>query len=236
MKLWRNLVVMIVCMILGIMLAWQYKSISYNAQTASFENKRIEDLKDELLLEKKANEELRQRNDKLEKDISQYQLIRGNIDEEAQLMQQRLEDARIFAGLEDVKGKGVVITIDNYAGTVQDMDILKVLNELRASDAQAISVNGERIVAMSEVREAGNYIMINNEQMTSPYVIKAIAEPEKVEKALTILGGIVEELKLYQLKVRIEKSDEVVIPRIDSALLKTDLLNVPKPPASLGGG
>ncbi len=226
MKFWRNVVLMLVCTILGVMLAWQYKSISYNTQTASFENKRIEDIKDELLFEKKANEELRQRNEKLEKDIGQYQQIRGNINEETQLMEERLKETRIFAGLEDVKGKGVIITIENngYAGVVQDMDILKVLNELRASDAQALSVNGERIVSMSEIREAGNYIMINNEQTTAPYVIKAIADPEKVDKALNILGGIIEDLELYQLKVKVEKSDEIVIPKIDSALLKTDLL------------
>ncbi|HHV59591.1 MAG TPA: DUF881 domain-containing protein [Clostridiaceae bacterium] len=226
MKIWRNIVIMFVCTILGVMLTWQYKSISYNAQVADFENKRIEDLKDLLLLEKQSNEELRQRNERLEKELSEYQLIRGNIDEEAKLMEDRLFQLRIFSGLEEVKGKGIIITIDNNGPffTVQDTDILRVLNELRASDAQAISINGERIVAMSEVREAGDYMVVNSQQIAPPYIIKAICDPDKVEKALKILGGIIDNLELYQLKVKIEKSDEIVIPKIDSALIKTDLL------------
>ena len=44
---------------------------------------------------------------------------------------------------------------------MEDRHIEELINELKASDVQAISVNDERVVAMSEIRKAGNYIMVN---------------------------------------------------------------------------
>jgi len=42
---------------------------------------------------------------------------------------------------------------------------LKLVNELRAAEAQAISINGERIVAMTEIRYADPYMVINGRQI-----------------------------------------------------------------------
>jgi len=227
MKFNRNTSITIVCIILGIILAWQYKSISYNQQTSSVQNERVDEVKDELIMEKKDNDDLKKRLDELVKQNQQYESTRGNIDEQAKLLSQELERARIIAGLTDVKGKGVIITIDKSDFlNVDDSDILNVLNELKASEAQAISVNDERIVAMSEVRVAGKYIMINGQQMLPPFTIKAIADPEKLEYSLKMIGGVVEKLEAYQLKVDVEKSDNIEIPKVrdDGSVLKVDML------------
>ena len=128
----------------------------------------------------------------------------------------------------DVKGKGVVVTLeDNGIAEVQDDDVLSVLNELRASGAQALAVNDERIVAMSEIREAGKYIMVNSRQMVSPFVIKAISDPDKLDRSLRLIGGVLEKLENdYFLKVDVKTSDDLTIPKIksDSAALKNNLL------------
>lgn len=231
MKNYRTVAITLICILLGIMVAWQYKSINYNSKMASLENKRAEDLKDQLINEKKKTDELRKRNDELEKENRDYENARGDDTKTVENLKKELERARTVAGLLDVKGKGIVITIDNNdLVNVDDTDILSVLNELRASDAQAISVNDERIVSTSEIRVAGRYIMVNNKQMLAPFVIKAIAEPDKVERALKMIGGVVERLEAYQLKVDVKQSDNIVIPKLDSAQIKTNLLTpvVPK--------
>jgi uncharacterized protein YlxW (UPF0749 family) len=207
------------------MLAWQFKSITYNSKMASLENKREDELKDLLIAEKKKTEELSKRNAELEKENRDYENARGDDTKTVENLKKELERARIIAGLVDVKGKGLTITIDNSdTVNVDDTDILSVLNELRASDAQAISVNDERIVATSEVRVAGRYIMVNNKQMLAPFVIKAIAEPDKVERALKMVGGVLERLEAYQLKVNIKQEESILIPRLDSSVIKTNLL------------
>ncbi|MCR4435588.1 MAG: DUF881 domain-containing protein [Clostridiales bacterium] len=221
----RNIAITLACIILGLMLAWQFKSITYNSKMASLENKREDELKDLLIAEKKKTEELSKRNAELEKENRDYENARGDDTKTVENLKKELERARIIAGLVDVKGKGLTITIDNSdTVNVDDTDILSVLNELRASDAQAISVNDERIVATSEVRVAGRYIMVNNKQMLAPFVIKAIAEPDKVERALKMVGGVLERLEAYQLKVNIKQEESILIPRLDSSVIKTNLL------------
>jgi len=228
MKLYRNIAITLVCVILGFMLSWQYNSLNHNQQAASSERKRAEDLKDELITEKKKNDDLRKRNEELEKEVMEYENARGDSNKTVEKLKQELERVRIIAGLVGVKGRGIIITIDNNGNaTVNDTDILDVINELRASDAQAISVNDERIVAMSEVRFAGSYIMINGRQMRAPFVIKAIADPDKVESALKMIGGVLEKLEVaYQLKVSVKTSDNIIIPKVrdDGTVIRTNLL------------
>jgi uncharacterized protein YlxW (UPF0749 family) len=227
MKAYRNVAITLVCIILGTMLAWQYKSINFNLKAASLDNKRIEDLKDELILEKRNNDDLRNRNSELEKSNKEFENAQGQIDKTAEVINKELERARTIAGLTDVKGKGIIITLENTElGQVDDSDILDVLNELRASDAQAISVNDERIIATSEVRVGGSYILINRKQTVAPFVIKAIADPDKLENSLKMLGGVIEKLNEYQIKVTIIKSDNIVIPKVrdDGSVIKTDML------------
>ena len=78
--------------------------------------------------------------------------------------------------------------------------------------AEAISVNQERIVAMSEIRCVGPTVMVNGERVTAPFEIKAIGNPSTLENARKINGGAVEEAtKIYGISVTIKKSDEIEI-------------------------
>ncbi len=228
MKLGRNVAITLVCMLLGLIVAWQFKSIDYNQRMQSLERKSIEELKDELIREQKNNVSLDKRNKELERENKEYENARGDVNKETQVLKSELERARLIAGLVDVRGKGVIITIDSDFSDVTESNLLNVVNELRASDAQAISINGERIVALSEIREAGKrYFMVNGKQMLAPFEIKAIADPEKLEHTLKMLGGVVSTLEsIYQLKVDVKKVDDITIPKVrdDGTVIKTDLL------------
>jgi len=227
MKISRNIATTIVCIILGIMVAWQYKSINYNQVRASSQNKRSEQLMRELIELQKINMNYKARLDELIEENRKYEDARAGSDEIAKQLKEELEKARIFAGLTDVKGRGVIVTLDkNEYVNVEDTDILSVINELRAAGAQAISVNEERVVATTEVREASGYIMINGVKMEAPFVIKAISDPDKLERALKMIGGVVENLENY-IKVDVKKSDNIIIPKVrdDGTVIKTDLLS-----------
>lgn len=234
MKLSKTFSITLVCIILGIMVSWQYKSINYNQNASSIQATRIEDLKDNLIQLQKTNNELRNRLQELQEENKAYENSRIGDNSIAENMRKQLEAARIFAGLVDVKGKGIIITLDNNGfATVVDSDILDVVNELRAAGAQAISVNEERIVATSEIRQAGNladdnsYIMINGVRQKAPFVIKAISDPDDLERSLTMIEGVVDKLQdTYQIKVSIKKSEEIIIPKVrdDGSVIRYDLL------------
>lgn len=227
-KATRNISITIICILLGTILAWQYQSVNVQKSLASLENKRADELKDDLIKLQNTNAELRKRLTQVEDENRKFETASIDENELAKKFEKDLKEARIFAGLTDVKGNGIIVTLeDNGPDMVQDGDILSVLNELRASGAQALSVNDERIVAMSEVREAGKYIMVNGKQMVSPFVIKAISDPEVLDRSLRLIGGVLDKLENdFHLKVTVKQSNDILIPKIksDSSSLKNNLL------------
>lgn len=231
MKLSRNIAITMICIILGIMLAWQYKSIVNNNRKETTKYARLESVRDELLAQKDQNEDLRKRNEELQKRLTELENSQGNSSQLEKNLEAELERVRLIAGLSDVEGPGLVIKVE-YVGkdTVRENAILRLINELKAAEAQAISIEGERIVAMSEIKRGGDFIVVNGKQMVSPFTIKAIADPKKLENSLTMIGGIVEELQIYDMKVTIEKKDNIVIPKVrdDGSVLKYDLLRTKK--------
>lgn len=231
MKFSRNIAITLICIILGVMLAWQYKSIVNNNKKETTKYARLETVKDELLVQKEQNEDLRKRNEELQKRISEFENSQGNMNQLEKNLEAELERVRLIAGLSDVEGPGLVIKLE-YVGkdSVRENAILRFINELKAAEAQAISIEGERIVAMSEVKKGGDYIVVNGKQMVSPFTVKVIADPKKLENSLTMIAGIVEELKIYDMKVTMEKKDNILIPKVrdDGSVLKYDLLRTKK--------
>ncbi|HHY23291.1 MAG TPA: hypothetical protein GX527_03515, partial [Clostridiaceae bacterium] len=77
----RNIAITVICLILGIMVAWQYKSINYNESISSFENMREETLKEELIKLQKSNADLRNKLQKLQEDVRLYETAQAGSDE-----------------------------------------------------------------------------------------------------------------------------------------------------------
>lgn len=232
MKVSRNLSITLICIILGVMLAWQYKSILNNSKKEITNNVRLESVKDELLTQKENNEDLRKRNEELQKRVLEYESSQGNLSQLEKSLESELERVRWIAGLTDVTGAGLVVKIE-YIGkeSIRENAILRLINELKAAEAQAISIEGERIVAMSEIKKGGDFIVVNGKQMVSPFTVKAIGDPKKLENSLTMINGIVEELHLlFEVKVTIERKDNINIPKVrdDGSVLKYDLLRTKK--------
>ena len=81
-----------------------------------------------------------------------------------------------------------------------------VVNELKASRRQKpISVNGERITAMSEIRCAGTTILVNWIKISSPFEIKAIGNPDMLESGLTMKGGYFLNFKGLDMQINLQK-------------------------------
>lgn len=206
---------------MGLAVSWQYKSVFNNRKTASVQNMTLEDLKDKLLIEKKNNDELRSRNAALNKELREFESAKGNIDLYQKNIRIELEKASIISGLTDVKGAGIIITIsvkDTDFAWIGLKNILSILNGLRAAEANAIAINGERIIAMTEISEIGNYIIINGVPMNAdkPFVIKAIFEEEKIEDSIKMLGNIFARLeKSGYIGVEVEKDDNIIIRKIE---------------------
>lgn len=159
----------------------------------------------------KANVDAQRRIAQLQKDNAQ--LVKSAPSDTARLktLATEMAKAQFLAGLTDVKGPGVIVTMNDSklpypkdappgmmpADIIHDTDIGQVVNELRAAGAEAISINDQRLVSVSPIRCAGPTIFINNTPQTPPYVIKAIGDPRTMVTALNIPGGITSILKTF---------------------------------------
>ena len=139
-----------------------------------------------------------------------------------------------MAGLAAVRGPGVIVTIHDNPKLppyetdpdvisdylVHDTDILPVVNELFSSGAEAISVNKERLIATSSIRCVGATVLINSVHVQSPFLIRAIGDPDVLEGTLKMRGGAAEDLFLLDM-ITVTKVKNMVVPAYTgSTLLK----------------
>lgn len=124
----------------------------------------------------------------------------------------------MLAGVTDVTGSGLVITIDtdstDYDASLYSKSsdlLLSLVNELNAAGAEAISINGERLINTSEIRQAGSYININRNKYGAPFEVKVIGNPQDLSAAIKMRAGVVDVMQSNKLKVSISQEDNVLV-------------------------
>ena len=133
------------------------------------------------------------------------------------------EELKFLAGRVAVEGEGIIITMNDSSNTakagenqnlylIHDDDILRVINELRAAGAEAISINGQRLTAMSEIRCAGPTLSVNNVRSAPPYEISAIGDKKSLENSIKMRGGVEDTLKIWGIQISVETKDKIYIP------------------------
>ncbi len=199
----------LVCVVLGVMLAVQFRTTQGIRSSIPFQ--RIEDLSQRLSQTEKERDVL----------LKQVQELRQATGVEAASKESEL--VKMGAGVVPLQGPGVIITIDDSKRPskpgenpnlylIHDDDILKVINELWAAGAEAVSINEQRLIASSEIRCAGPTLSVNNTRYSPPYDIRAIGDPQTLENALKMRGGVIETLQFWGIQVAIKKQDNVNIP------------------------
>ena len=130
-------------------------------------------------------------------------------------------------GKTDVEGEGIEITLretDNKEiSQINADDLLVIVNALKLAGAEAISINDERIINMTDIvnidaNTDNLFVRINGQRILAPYVIKAIGNQSYLESALIGNGGYVDELRTIGHDVTIEKKDKITILKYDDEI------------------
>ncbi|WP_040194873.1 DUF881 domain-containing protein [Clostridium culturomicium] len=227
-KFISQLTVGLVFLIFGFMIVIQLKSINAQNSVAVDGNSQ----NPEILLEneqlKKEREELQNKVNELSARASEYEQSIAN-ESKNQALLDELQKTRARAGLTDVKGEGIIIYItpksnpfgatNNKGYPIKDFDLLTIVNELYAAEAEAISINDIRLVANSGIRSAGNAIVVNETRISpmEQVVIKAIGSPALLENSLKFQGTISADLQ-YNCDVTYDKKDEITINKVSTPL------------------
>ncbi|HAE43345.1 MAG TPA: division initiation protein [Clostridiales bacterium] len=214
---------MLISIFLGLVLALQFQLVRDTAGGIVF-SQRINQLTSEI---KNANEEKNQLIkdlDELEDRLREYE---NNAAEESiyiKSLRDELNKYRIMAGFTDVKGPGVIVTLDNPPVENQLTEfsnnlvynyeyILLVISNLNAAGAEAISINGQRHTNYTEIVPVGTYLNINGVSVLPPIEIKAIGNTQTLESVLNFKGGAVWEMKNLNYQVEVTVLNEIEIQR-----------------------
>ncbi|WP_217241059.1 DUF881 domain-containing protein [Streptomyces sp. AC555_RSS877] len=123
----------------------------------------------------------------------------------------------ILAGTVAAQGPGITMTIGDPKGAVQADMLLDAIQELRAAGAEAIQVNGVRVVAGTYLTDSDKSVSVDGNKINTPYRFKVIGKPQDLEPALNIPGGVVQTLEKEQATVTVERADEIVVDALRAA-------------------
>ncbi|MFJ8165206.1 DUF881 domain-containing protein [Streptomyces sp. NPDC096136] len=210
-----QLIVALLLFVLGLGLAIQVRSNSDSS--APLRGARQEDLVrilDELDGRTKRLEDEKQKLDDQRRELQSS----SNQAEEAR--RQTLERERqlgILAGTVAAQGPGITLKITDAKGQVRSDQLLDTLQELRAAGAEAIQINGVRVVAGSYFSDEGGGVAIDGKKITQPYEFRVIGRPQDLEPALNIPGGVVQTMEKEQATVAVTRSAKIIVDALRAA-------------------
>ncbi|WP_297634177.1 DUF881 domain-containing protein [uncultured Clostridium sp.] len=230
-KVTSQISIAVVCVLLGFLITYQFKSLTkknennYDKSDMITQIEGLQKQKDEL---EKTNKNLNEKLNKLEDEAIEE-------GKEGATIKNSLNNSRMILGLLDVEGPGVEITItpkkslfgSNETGTsiLSEDEIVHIVNLLRFTRAEAISINGYRVTPQTGIKNSKNYIWIGTAGQISPeqkIVIKAIGDKARLKVALNFPGGL-DYGALQNYDCNAEEKDKLLIEKTTQGL-KTEFL------------
>ena len=212
----------IVCLLLTIGICVQIRT-NNNANSAVSMAFEEDSLRDEVLRWKEKTDGISRDLDNAEKTLAKVREEATKDDNEASDIEDEITLNNNLIGLTNLEGPGVEITLrddqspigilDNISDhIIHDADIRVIVNDLKNAGAEAISINGQRVVNTTAITCIGNVIKVNDERITSPFTIKAIGFPESLS-GIDMIGSYIYYLREAGISVTIKKSNKVEIPK-----------------------
>ncbi|HZK34670.1 MAG TPA: DUF881 domain-containing protein [Bacillota bacterium] len=225
-KIKRMLLFTLVCIVLGFIIVLAFNSDTQSVELGGVTSvRKIEELYKERIdledMKSEQDDQIRQ----LQGAISQFEEEAAGRSKHARLINEDLLKTRAYAGLVALEGPGVEIVLNdrkrdtiiannfNYF-IVHDSDVLNVINELKSSGAEAISINGTRIMANSRISCGGPTINVGKYgRFAPPFVIQAIGDPDILAASFEKPESVYHDLIAWGLEFQIKKIEHLDIPR-----------------------
>lgn len=219
-KITMTITIGIACFVLMMVVFMQFKVVD-QTDIMSIENMRETELRTELANWKAKYEETETKYNETISKIEEYKKTKESNEETEKIVNEELEQVNLLQGKTDVEGEGIEIIMrenDNEEiSKINADDLLVIVNSLKQSGAEAISINDERIINMSDIVNINTsnaynlFIKVNGQRILAPYIIKAIGNQTYLESGLVGNGGYVDELKTIGHDITIQKLNKVKI-------------------------
>jgi len=224
-KLGWNVSLIIAGLILGFFFAAQWNIAPDDSSLPTLRTR--EDLAVTIRHLEQEQESLKQEIERLRRALEQQQQQAATNTRLLTGLTEELEVQRAAAGLYPLNGPGIrVILADSDRETIppgsdanlfiiHEYDLRDTVNVLWTANAEAIAINGERMVGTTSIYCVGSTILVNDTRLSPPYVIEVIGDPGSLEKALSgtpYLQDLRARAKSYGLQFRIVREKEITIP------------------------
>ena len=224
-KIMMSITIGIICILFTSVMFVQFKSVQVIEQSG-VGLMRENELRTEFSEIREKTEETKSQLEETEKTIEEYTNQSSDNQGTIDLLKADILKARCDLGYTDVKGPGLIITIsdgDKVASNSFEMvtydDLLFAINELKYAGAEAISINDQRVVNTTYIKNISDmYMVMNGPRLIAPYVIKVIGDPKYLESVINIKGGLKDNLEGYNKHISYTIEDEVYIQKYDDII------------------
>ncbi|OQA04397.1 MAG: hypothetical protein BWY68_00354 [bacterium ADurb.Bin400] len=207
----------------GILITAQWRSVPARVTNPIAPYASLKETRDELYDEqnrlKSEIKNLQQAIEKAQKDNENVGLTKDELKE--------LDYRKAQAGLTRMSGPGIVIVYDDSTtaaiseeSIVHAADLRDTINLLWGSGAEAIAINGQRVVVNSAIDCIVNTILVNNTRISNPFRIEAVGDQdlmyEKIQNP-TILKDVHQRKNSQGLYFEVSKRQNITVPVFDGS-------------------
>ncbi|SMF01553.1 uncharacterized protein YlxW (UPF0749 family) [Cellulosimicrobium cellulans J34] len=163
-------------------------------------------------------DDVTQRSGELEDQVSSLEATRDELQSGSgreraalELAEEQAQTLGILSGRLPAEGPGVTIDVVEGPEALDAFALFNVLEELRNAGAEAMEVNGVRLVASSYFEDSADGVVVDGQTIESPYRWSVIGDPSTLETALEIPGGAMASLRADGARTTVTQEDRVEV-------------------------
>ena len=214
--------VFIASIVLGILISMNIKFSSLNSTVFLTIEQYNAEYNKRMLLSRNIRD-LQKETQELEEKLRKYELNSYSQDGIKAQIEEEVNINNVYLGNVPLVGKGVHMVlndaksfglVENYMGSnnIHDSDIWYILNDLRIAGAEAISVNGNRVLPKSYTTCGGVYIEMDEAKMVAPFYIDAIGNSAALMDYILSEESHIKMLEVRDMQISIAESDNIEVP------------------------
>ena len=213
-KITMTVIIGIMCFILVYVMFMQFKVVS-ETDITYITTKRESELREELSTWQSRYEDTANQLEQARTNLEEYKNKIDDTQASSELLDKELQQAELYLGKTDVEGAGIIINLSDGSSSIIAEDLISLMNELKTAEAEAISVNGQRVTNLTEFADVDSYIVVNGTRLSSPYTIQVIGNQKYLESGITAKGGFSDDMTSNGKNISITEDNDIKILKYD---------------------
>ncbi|MCH4208563.1 DUF881 domain-containing protein [Bifidobacterium sp.] len=210
-RMTTSILIVILCAFLGFGYA-----IQLNNPTSSYETMSEEELTRLLSETSTQVQSLEQRKGELTSQLNSLKAAANKQQEAERIAKENEQTSGILSGRLPAAGEGVIISISQGSkDRIDASTMFQLIEELRNAGVEVMAINNVRVVTSTYVSDTEDGLECDGQILDPPYTVKAIGDPQNLQNAVNIAGGVGSRLKVkFGANVRVSVPDKVTIGEI----------------------